>query len=64
MLHSLNIKTTLIGHSERRAFFLESDEIVFEKISQALKHKIKIILCVGENKKERNEGNEGEMMKE
>jgi triosephosphate isomerase (TIM) len=39
----------IIGHSERRQYFNESNEIVNKKISAALKHNLKPILCVGEN---------------
>jgi triosephosphate isomerase (TIM) len=42
----------IIGHSERRQFFNESNEIVNKKIMVALKHHLKPILCVGENLKE------------
>ena len=45
----LDIKYTIVGHSERRLYFNENDEIVNAKIISALKNKLKIILCVGES---------------
>jgi triosephosphate isomerase len=39
----------IIGHSERRQYFQESDELVSRKIKTAFKHGLKAILCVGEN---------------
>lgn len=39
----------IIGHSERRAYFHETDEIVNRKIKAALRHGLKPIMCVGEN---------------
>src|SRR6201987_412496 len=39
---------TLIGHSERRQYFAETDEIVNKKLHTALKHAIVPIVCIGE----------------
>jgi triosephosphate isomerase (TIM) len=39
----------IIGHSERRQYFQETDEIVSKKIKAVIKHSLKPILCVGEN---------------
>lgn len=39
----------IIGHSERRQLFYETDEMISKKIAAALKHNLKPILCVGEN---------------
>ncbi|MCB9033695.1 MAG: triose-phosphate isomerase [Chitinophagales bacterium] len=49
MLHDLNIPFVIIGHSERRQYFNEADEILLEKINQALNNNLKIIFCCGEN---------------
>ncbi|MCE5328802.1 triose-phosphate isomerase [bacterium] len=57
MLKSLGIEYVIIGHSERRELFGETDESVNNKIKAALKHEIKPILCVGETLKIREEGN-------
>src|SRR3990167_6337502 len=45
------IDYVIIGHSERRAHFYESDELVNDKIQAALQHSITPIVCVGELKK-------------
>ncbi len=53
MLKELGVKYVIIGHSERRAYFGETDEIVNKKIKKALEHDIIPILCVGESLEER-----------
>ena len=47
---------TLIGHSERRQYFGETDEIVNKKLHTALKHSIVPIVCIGEVLSERESG--------
>ena len=47
---------TLIGHSERRQYFAETDEIVNKKLHTALKHGVVPIVCVGEVLEERESG--------
>lgn len=44
---------TLIGHSERRSVFGDTDEILNKKVAAALRHGIKVIFCVGETLEER-----------
>ncbi len=44
---------TLIGHSERRSVFGDTDEILNKKVAAALRHGIKVIICVGETLEER-----------
>ena len=53
MLKSIGINTTIIGHSERRTLFKETDEFIFEKIKSALKNNITTIFCFGEKLKDR-----------
>jgi triosephosphate isomerase len=48
MLAKLGCHFVVVGHSERREYHLESDELVNKKVKQALKHGITPILCVGE----------------
>jgi triosephosphate isomerase len=56
MLASIGIEFALIGHSERRAFFGETDETVAGKVRQALRHGITPIFCCGETLAERESG--------
>ncbi len=49
-------KYTIIGHSERRKFFAETDIVESKKVTIALRHKLKPILCVGETSVDRTEG--------
>ena len=57
MLKSVGIKTVIIGHSERRAIFNETDDILAEKVSAALENDVEIIFCFGENLAERKTDN-------
>jgi len=57
MLKSLGVGYVIIGHSERREIFGETDESINNKIKAAFKFGIKPILCVGETLKVREEGN-------
>lgn len=56
MLESLGVDYVIIGHSERRQYFNETDETVNKKLKKAFEHKLIPILCVGETLEER-EGN-------
>ena len=53
MLKSIGVHTTLLGHSERRAYFHETDELLAEKVNTALKNGMEIIFCFGEELDER-----------
>jgi triosephosphate isomerase len=48
MLKSLDVRYTIIGHSERRKWLHETDVMINKKIKLAFRDKLKIILCVGE----------------
>jgi triosephosphate isomerase (TIM) len=54
---------TLIGHSERRQYFAETDEIVNKKLNTALKHGVIPIVCVGEALEEREAGKTESVLK-
>ena len=56
MLTSLGVEYVIIGHSERRAMFNETDETVNKKLHAAFKHNLTPILCVGEYLEERESG--------
>ncbi|HEY9786372.1 MAG TPA: triose-phosphate isomerase, partial [Candidatus Obscuribacterales bacterium] len=56
MLTELGVKYVLIGHSERRQFFGETNATVNQRLKAALKHGLIPIVCVGESLDEREEG--------
>jgi triosephosphate isomerase len=56
MLKDLGVEYVIIGHSERRAYFAETDETVNKKVHAAFKYGITPIICVGENLNEREAG--------
>lgn len=53
MLKEMDCKYVILGHSERRKYFNETDEIVNKKIKIALKNKLIPILCIGETLEQR-----------
>ncbi|MBO6607654.1 triose-phosphate isomerase [Psychroserpens sp.] len=57
MLKSIGIKTVILGHSERRAYFNETDESLARKVDQALEHEMRVIFCFGEELFNRKAGN-------
>ena len=59
MLKCINVEYVIIGHSERRMYFNETDEIVNLKLKASLKEGLKPIVCVGETL-EQKEANEAE----
>ncbi|WP_317898319.1 triose-phosphate isomerase [Aurantibacillus circumpalustris] len=54
MIESAGASFVLVGHSERRMYFSETNEQLIQKINQALKSDLKIIFCFGEHLNERN----------
>lgn len=56
MLTSLGVEYVIIGHSERRAMFNETDESINKKLHAAFNHGLTPILCVGEHLEERENG--------
>ena len=54
MLTDFGCRYVLVGHSERRQFYGESNTIVAEKFAQAIQHQLIPIVCVGETAQERN----------
>jgi triosephosphate isomerase (TIM) len=56
MLVALGVSHVIIGHSERRQFFGETDEGVNQKLIAALKHRLIPIVCIGEHEQQRESG--------
>ena len=57
MLKSVGVKTVILGHSERRAYFYETDEMLAKKVDTALKNELRVIFCFGEELKDRKSEN-------
>ena len=58
MLKAVGCQWTILGHSERRQYYGETDEKLVEKVKLALAAGLGVILCVGENLEEREAGNQ------
>jgi triosephosphate isomerase len=56
MLTDIGVKYVIIGHSERREYFNETDEIVNKKVLKAFEHSITPIVCCGESLAQREQG--------
>ncbi len=56
MLKSINVEYVIIGHSERRQYFNETDESVNKKVKASFKYGLKPIVCVGETLEQRENG--------
>jgi len=56
MLKDIGCEYVIIGHSERRQYFGETDEIVAKKVKAAFTYGLKPILCIGERLEEREKG--------
>ena len=56
MLKSAGCEYVIIGHSERRTIFGESDELINAKIKAAINNGLKVIFCIGESLSEREKG--------
>ncbi|OKZ78542.1 MAG: triose-phosphate isomerase [Clostridium sp. 27_14] len=62
MLKSIGVEYVIIGHSERRQYFNETDETVNKKVKTAFKHELKPIICVGETLEQREAGKAEEII--
>jgi len=56
MLTDAGVSYVILGHSERRQYFRETDEDVNAKVRKAFEHKLTPIICVGESLKQREQG--------
>ena len=57
MLTNIGVNTVILGHSERRAYFHETDALLASKVDTALKHNMRVIFCFGEELKDRQMNN-------
>ena len=57
MLQSIGVKSVILGHSERRAYFNETDEALAEKVKTAVAHDIEVVFCFGEELEDRKADN-------
>lgn len=55
MLKSIGVNIVILGHSERRAYFHETDALLAQKVTTALKHDMSVIFCFGEELKDRQD---------
>ena len=62
MLTDCGVEYVVIGHSERRQYFGETDETVNARVKAALEAGLKVILCIGELEKEREQGITAEIL--
>lgn len=63
MVKSTGAQYVILGHSERRAYYHETPEILKEKINLALANGLKVIFCIGEVLEERESGKQNEVVK-
>lgn len=57
MLKSVGVHTVILGHSERRAYFNETDELLAKKVNAAIENQMQVIFCFGEELADRKSGN-------
>lgn len=62
MLEVINVEYVIIGHSERRQYFAETDETVNKKVKSAFKYNLKPIVCVGETLEQKELGKTSEII--
>lgn len=58
MLKSIGIQSVILGHSERRAYYNETDESLAKKVDAALAHDLRVMFCFGEELSDRKSGNQ------
>jgi len=64
MLKSIYVDMVILGHSERRQYFGETDELLAQKVDAALKNDLEIIFCFGEVLEDRKSGNHFKVVEE
>ncbi len=63
MLKDLGVEYVILGHSERREYFKETNSVINKKIKSALKNELKAIVCVGETREQKDDGQEFSVVK-
>jgi triosephosphate isomerase len=63
MLQEVGCDLVMIGHSERRYIFLETDDMERRKVRCAVDHGFKVLLCIGETEEEKDAGKSDEVLK-
>jgi len=64
MLKSIHVETVILGHSERREYFGETNELLAKKVDTALAHGMEVIYCFGEVLEDRKSGNHFKVVEE
>ena len=64
MLNNIGVEYCLVGHSERRSMFHDSDEIINAKVHLLLENNVSPIFCCGESFSQREKGQQNEIIKE
>ena len=64
MLKDMGCQICIVGHSERREFFNDSNEIIHEKLNNCIENKIIPVFCIGENLNQRKEGRAKQVIKD
>lgn len=54
MLHEIGVEYVILGHSERRTYLSETNEIINKKILNSLENNLKVVLCIGEKTRQNN----------
>ena len=62
MLHSIGINKVILGHSERRAYYNETDAELKQKVKTALTHDMEVVFCFGEELDQRKAGSHFEVV--
>ena len=64
MIKDLNVNYVIIGHSERRQHYAETDDLINKKIGIACDHELNVIFCIGETSEEKEAGKTSKVIKQ
>lgn len=62
MISDIGVKWVILGHSERRTIFGETDDLIADKVSHALENGLNVLACIGETLTEREAGKTEEVV--